>query len=187
LDELSFKWGFFFYHYICCQWQVILEVLFRLLTFSMFFLVSFYDPGPHGNFRYSRNMLPEVRESDFRKGSQVTLPYYLVKLSLSVKYVPSVVQDAPYFQQNLIYSQSHSWTISWTYIFKDANFVSEFQVFNLYYQTIIMRPPCSFTPFCWYLFSSYGKIHFNKSLNISVVLSQASTCIDDNCRQSLLY
>jgi hypothetical protein len=73
-----------------------------------FFFVSFYDPGPHGNFRYSRNMLPEVRESDFRKGSQVTLPYYLVKLSLSVKYVPSVVQDAPYFQQNLIYSQSHS-------------------------------------------------------------------------------
>ncbi|KAG8043391.1 hypothetical protein GUJ93_ZPchr0458g22836 [Zizania palustris] len=32
---------------------------------------SFYDPGPHGNFRYSKNMLPEVRECDFRKGSQL--------------------------------------------------------------------------------------------------------------------
>jgi hypothetical protein len=37
------------------------------------FLISFYDPGPHGNFRYSKNMLPEVTEADFRKGSQVIL------------------------------------------------------------------------------------------------------------------
>jgi hypothetical protein len=37
------------------------------------FLISFYDPGPHGNFRYSQNMLPEVTETDFRKGSQVIL------------------------------------------------------------------------------------------------------------------
>ncbi|BAH92810.1 Os04g0607100, partial [Oryza sativa Japonica Group] len=41
-----------------------------LLTLSFISLVSFYDPGPHGNFRYSKHMLPEVRESDFRKGSQ---------------------------------------------------------------------------------------------------------------------
>ncbi|KAG2568606.1 glycosyltransferase BC10-like isoform X2 [Panicum virgatum] len=34
------------------------------------FIDCFYDPGPHGNFRYSQNMLPEVTESDFRKGSQ---------------------------------------------------------------------------------------------------------------------
>lgn len=39
----------------------------------MYLLASFHDPGPHGVYRYSKNMLPEVRESEFRKGSQVTL------------------------------------------------------------------------------------------------------------------
>ncbi|KAM0919425.1 hypothetical protein ACQ4PT_008320 [Festuca glaucescens] len=34
------------------------------------FLDCFDDPGPHGVFRYSKNMLPEVRETEFRKGSQ---------------------------------------------------------------------------------------------------------------------
>jgi hypothetical protein len=34
---------------------------------------SFDDPGPHGVYRYSKNMLPEVRETEFRKGSQVSL------------------------------------------------------------------------------------------------------------------
>ncbi|GJN09578.1 hypothetical protein PR202_ga27617 [Eleusine coracana subsp. coracana] len=34
------------------------------------FLDCFHDPGPHGVFRYSKNMLPEVRETEFRKGSQ---------------------------------------------------------------------------------------------------------------------
>ncbi|KAL6659061.1 hypothetical protein ACP70R_003101 [Stipagrostis hirtigluma subsp. patula] len=37
------------------------------------FLDCFHDPGPHGVFRYSKNMLPEVRETEFRKGSQVVL------------------------------------------------------------------------------------------------------------------
>ncbi|KAK1685299.1 hypothetical protein QYE76_046147 [Lolium multiflorum] len=41
-----------------------------LMGTNLSFIDSFYDPGPHGNFRYSRNMLPEVREADFRKGSQ---------------------------------------------------------------------------------------------------------------------
>lgn len=48
-------------------------LLFLQLTSYFVFLISFYDPGPHGNFRYSQNMLPEVTETDFRKGSQVIL------------------------------------------------------------------------------------------------------------------
>jgi hypothetical protein len=64
-------------------------------------------------------MLPEVREADFRKGSQV--PNYLV-LSLWVKDVPSIVQDPPYLQQNLKYSQSHSWTISCNTFLKTPTF-----------------------------------------------------------------
>lgn len=35
------------------------------------FVLSFYDPGPHGNGRYSEHMLPEVEKKDFRKGAQV--------------------------------------------------------------------------------------------------------------------
>ncbi|KQJ84453.1 uncharacterized protein LOC100845873 [Brachypodium distachyon] len=41
-----------------------------LMGSNLSFIDSFYDPGPHGNFRYSKNMLPEVTEADFRKGSQ---------------------------------------------------------------------------------------------------------------------
>ncbi|EMS60766.1 hypothetical protein TRIUR3_09831 [Triticum urartu] len=44
-----------------------------LMGTNLSFIDFFYDPGPHGNFRYSQNMLPEVRESDFRKGSQPCL------------------------------------------------------------------------------------------------------------------
>ncbi|KAG0491308.1 hypothetical protein HPP92_004706 [Vanilla planifolia] len=31
---------------------------------------SFEDPGPHGSGRYSMQMMPEVEEQSFRKGSQ---------------------------------------------------------------------------------------------------------------------
>lgn len=48
-----------------------------LIGTNISFIDSFYDPGPHGNFRYSKHMLPEVRESDFRKGSQVSLKFSL--------------------------------------------------------------------------------------------------------------
>lgn len=41
-----------------------------LMGANLSFIDCFYDPGPHGNFRYSKNMLPEVTEADFRKGSQ---------------------------------------------------------------------------------------------------------------------
>lgn len=36
-----------------------------------YFPCSFYDPGPHGNGRYTEHMLPEVEKKDFRKGAQV--------------------------------------------------------------------------------------------------------------------
>jgi len=34
------------------------------------FIDCFQDPGPHGNGRYSLEMLPEIEERDFRKGAQ---------------------------------------------------------------------------------------------------------------------
>ncbi|KAL8150819.1 hypothetical protein V2J09_020627, partial [Rumex salicifolius] len=41
-----------------------------LLFTNVSFIESFVDPGPHGNGRYIEYMLPEVEETDFRKGSQ---------------------------------------------------------------------------------------------------------------------
>ncbi|CAL1415123.1 unnamed protein product [Linum trigynum] len=41
-----------------------------LLYTNVSFLDCFYDPGPHGNGRYSEHMLPEVDIKDFRKGAQ---------------------------------------------------------------------------------------------------------------------
>ena len=54
--------------------------IFFQFTSSFILLVSFYDPGPHGNFRYSKNMLPKVSENNFRKGSQVSLQSSLLYL-----------------------------------------------------------------------------------------------------------
>jgi len=44
------------------------------LIHPFLFLVSFKDPGPHGNGRYSQRMLPEVEIKNFRKGAQVYYP-----------------------------------------------------------------------------------------------------------------
>lgn len=41
-----------------------------LMFTNVSFIDCFVDPGPHGNGRYSDHMLPEVEESQFRKGSQ---------------------------------------------------------------------------------------------------------------------
>ncbi|KAL3585572.1 hypothetical protein D5086_012439 [Populus alba] len=41
-----------------------------LMYSNMSYLDCFYDPGPHGNGRYSEHMLPEIELKDFRKGAQ---------------------------------------------------------------------------------------------------------------------
>ncbi|KAK4783384.1 hypothetical protein SAY86_007758 [Trapa natans] len=41
-----------------------------LMHTNISFIDCFYDPGPHGNGRYSQHMLPEVEKKDFRKGAQ---------------------------------------------------------------------------------------------------------------------
>ncbi|EAZ01971.1 hypothetical protein OsI_24003 [Oryza sativa Indica Group] len=41
-----------------------------LMGTNISFIDCFRDPGPHGNGRYSPEMLPEIEEKDFRKGAQ---------------------------------------------------------------------------------------------------------------------
>ncbi|XP_020109883.1 uncharacterized protein LOC109725194 [Ananas comosus] len=41
-----------------------------LMGTNISFIDCFQDPGPHGNGRYSKHMLPEIEEDDFRKGAQ---------------------------------------------------------------------------------------------------------------------
>ncbi|XP_043813586.1 glycosyltransferase BC10 isoform X2 [Manihot esculenta] len=50
---------------------------------------SFYDPGPHGNGRYSEHMLPEVEKKDFRKGAQW--------FSMKRQHAVIVVADSTYY------------------------------------------------------------------------------------------
>ncbi|KAJ6913041.1 hypothetical protein NC651_015508 [Populus alba x Populus x berolinensis] len=45
-----------------------------LMYSNMSYLDCFYDPGPHGNGRYSEHMLPEIELKDFRKGAQIVDP-----------------------------------------------------------------------------------------------------------------
>ncbi|KAJ6363130.1 hypothetical protein OIU78_003333 [Salix suchowensis] len=47
------------------------DYIYNYLIYSnMSYLDCFYDPGPHGNGRYSEHMLPEIELKDFRKGAQ---------------------------------------------------------------------------------------------------------------------
>ncbi|KAF9663064.1 hypothetical protein SADUNF_Sadunf18G0119700 [Salix dunnii] len=47
------------------------DYIYHYLMFTNISYVDcFYDPGPHGNGRYSEHMLPEVEMKDFRKGAQ---------------------------------------------------------------------------------------------------------------------
>ncbi|KAF8042603.1 hypothetical protein BT93_A1058 [Corymbia citriodora subsp. variegata] len=41
-----------------------------LMHTNISYIDCFVDPGPHGNGRYSKHMLPEVKKTDFRKGAQ---------------------------------------------------------------------------------------------------------------------
>lgn len=41
-----------------------------LMYTNVSYIDSFFDPGPHGNDRYSPHMLPEIEKEDFRKGAQ---------------------------------------------------------------------------------------------------------------------
>ncbi|RLN04565.1 uncharacterized protein C2845_PM13G06560 [Panicum miliaceum] len=56
---------------------------------------SFNDPGPHGVYRYSKNMLPEVRESEFRKGSQW--------FSMKRQHAMVVIADSLYYTKFRLY------------------------------------------------------------------------------------
>ncbi|KAG7020925.1 hypothetical protein SDJN02_17613, partial [Cucurbita argyrosperma subsp. argyrosperma] len=41
-----------------------------LINTNLSYVDCFKDPGPHGNGRYSKHMLPEIEMKDFRKGAQ---------------------------------------------------------------------------------------------------------------------
>ncbi|KAJ1378225.1 Glycosyl transferase, family 14, partial [Sesbania bispinosa] len=45
-------------------------IFYYLINTNISFVDCFWDPGPHGNGRYSERMLPEVEMNDFRKGAQ---------------------------------------------------------------------------------------------------------------------
>lgn len=52
---------------------IIKELIPGFLFIIVWDCCSFWDPGPHGNARYTEHMSPEIEEKDFRKGAQVNL------------------------------------------------------------------------------------------------------------------
>ncbi|URD84760.1 Core-2/I-Branching enzyme [Musa troglodytarum] len=54
-----------------------------LLGTNVSFIDSFWDPGPHGNARYTEHMSPEIEEKDFRKGAQMIDPTGIANWSVT--------------------------------------------------------------------------------------------------------
>ncbi|KAF2309691.1 hypothetical protein GH714_004601 [Hevea brasiliensis] len=66
-----------------------------LMYTNISFVDCFYDPGPHGNGRYSEHMLPEIEKKDFRKGAQW--------FSLKRQHAVIVMADSLYYSKFLEY------------------------------------------------------------------------------------
>jgi hypothetical protein len=89
------------------------------------FLISFYDPGPHGNFRYSKNMLPEVTEADFRKGSQVILQPSLL-FFLRPFWISDwrVCFDFNYFSGSQLSANMRWWSLQIVFTIPSSSFIA---------------------------------------------------------------
>ncbi|KAG6515345.1 hypothetical protein ZIOFF_025756 [Zingiber officinale] len=66
-----------------------------LMGTNISFIDSFWDPGAHGNARYTEHMLPEIEEKDFRKGSQW--------FSMKRQHALIVMADSLYFTKFKLY------------------------------------------------------------------------------------
>ncbi|KAJ8459453.1 hypothetical protein OPV22_032379 [Ensete ventricosum] len=66
-----------------------------LMGTNVSYIDTFWDPGPHGNARYTEHMLPEIEEKDFRKGSQW--------FSMKRQHALIVMADSLYFTKFKLY------------------------------------------------------------------------------------
>ncbi|KAJ9537544.1 hypothetical protein OSB04_030277, partial [Centaurea solstitialis] len=68
------------------------KIVYRYISRSRFsFMGAFDEPGPYGRGRYNKNMFPEVRISQWRKGSQ----WFEVNRKLAV----DIITDYKYYQK----------------------------------------------------------------------------------------
>nr|XP_019703490.1 glycosyltransferase BC10 isoform X2 [Elaeis guineensis] len=82
----------------------------RFVLLSDSFIDCFQDPGPHGNGRYSKHMLPEVEERDFRKGAQwfsVKRQHALLILADSLYYTKFKLYCKPNMDGRHCYADEH--------------------------------------------------------------------------------
>ncbi|XP_010913756.2 glycosyltransferase BC10 isoform X1 [Elaeis guineensis] len=81
-----------------------------LMGTNISFIDCFQDPGPHGNGRYSKHMLPEVEERDFRKGAQwfsVKRQHALLILADSLYYTKFKLYCKPNMDGRHCYADEH--------------------------------------------------------------------------------
>ncbi|XP_042441523.1 glycosyltransferase BC10-like isoform X1 [Zingiber officinale] len=81
-----------------------------LMATNVSFIDSFWDPGPHGNARYTEHMLPEIEVRDFRKGSQwftMKRQHALIVLADSLYYKKFKLYCKPGFDGRNCYADEH--------------------------------------------------------------------------------
>ncbi|CAL9050863.1 glycosyltransferase BC10 [Musa acuminata AAA Group] len=81
-----------------------------LMGTNVSFIDCFWDPGPHGNARYTEHMLPEIEEKDFRKGSQwfsMKRRHALIVLADSLYYTKFKLYCKPGFDSRNCYADEH--------------------------------------------------------------------------------
>ncbi|KAJ8486370.1 hypothetical protein OPV22_018855 [Ensete ventricosum] len=81
-----------------------------LMGTNVSFIDCFWDPGPHGNARYTEHMLPEIEEKDFRKGSQwfsMKRRHALIVLADNLYYTKFKLYCKPGFDGRNCYADEH--------------------------------------------------------------------------------
>ncbi|KAG6522790.1 glycosyltransferase BC10-like [Zingiber officinale] len=81
-----------------------------LMATNVSFIDSFWDPGPHGNARYTEHMLPEIEEKDFRKGSQwftMKRRHALIVMADNLYYTKFKLFCKPGFDSRNCYADEH--------------------------------------------------------------------------------
>ncbi|XP_042396216.1 glycosyltransferase BC10-like [Zingiber officinale] len=81
-----------------------------LMGTNVSFIDNFFDPGPHGNGRYSEHMMPEIEHRDFKKGSQwfsMKRQHALIMMADNLYFTKFRFYCKPGFEGHNCYSYEH--------------------------------------------------------------------------------
>ncbi|CAL9078397.1 unnamed protein product [Musa textilis] len=100
-----------------------------LMGTNISYIDTFWDPGPHGNARYTEHMLPEIEEKNFRKGSQwfsMKRQHALIVMADSLYFTKFKLYCKPGFDGRNCYADEHYLPTLFTMI--DPNGIANWSV-----------------------------------------------------------